>query len=69
MKVQYLTGIKLQDMNAYSIDEMVMIFERCTSFDDVEKICQVFHWLIRMGFQERSEALQVIALETIKKFS
>lgn len=55
-------------MNTYTIDEIELIYRRCTSFDDVEQASKQFNWLLRNGFQEKSDALQLIALEALRKF-
>ena len=53
----------------YTIDELELIFKGCSSLEEIYKACHIFKWLISLGLQQRSEALQVISLQRLKEIT
>jgi hypothetical protein len=55
-------------MNLYTVSEIQKIYGHCQTFNELQKVITAFHWLIRNGFQERSNDMQRIALAKYKQF-
>ena len=47
--------------------EIEMIFKACTTFDECERVCQIFFLLIMYGDQERTTHLHEVSQQRLRE--
>jgi hypothetical protein len=54
-------------MDLYTLQDIRVIFSHCSTIEEIRQVGLVFRWLITYGFQQRSDALQLMALQRMSQ--